>query len=196
MKEILIATCNKGKLREIELLLHGVVSRICSPADFPPMPEVEENGETFAANAVLKARAAFNATGLPVIADDSGLVVDALGGRPGVRSARFAGEGSSDGENNTLLLKEMQGIPVENRTGSFCCVVAFCRENGECITFDGELKGVILDEPKGRGGFGYDPLFLVPEYGRTVAELPMAIKNAISHRGQAFAKMKRYLQNL
>lgn len=196
MKELLVATGNRGKLREIELLLQDVVARIYSPADFPTLPEVEENGETFAENAVLKARTAFNATGIPVIADDSGLVVDALGGRPGVRSARFAGEGASDGANNDLLLKKLQGIPAKNRTGAFCCVAALCRENGKCITFYGELKGIILEEPQGRGGFGYDPLLLVPEYGQTVAELPLEIKNAISHRGQAFAKMKKYLQKL
>lgn len=194
MKELVVATANRGKLRELELLLDGVVERLFSPADFPVFPEVVEDGETFAENAVKKARSAALATGKPVIADDSGLVVGVLGGRPGVRSARFAGEGASDAENNAKLLRELAGVAGARRAAAFCCVIALCFPGGECLTFEGRLEGVILDEPRGRGGFGYDPLFLVPEYGLTLAELPLEIKNNISHRGKAFAMLKVYMQ--
>jgi len=194
MKELLVATGNRGKLRELELLLRGTVARLVSPPDVPALPVVEEDGETFAANAVKKARSAAVATGKAAIADDSGLVVDELGGQPGVRSARFAGEGASDAENNEKLLGELAGVPEERRAAAFHCVIALCMPDGECRTFDGELKGILLEGPRGIGGFGYDPLFLVPEYGQTLAELPLEIKNAISHRGKAFAKLKDYLQ--
>ena len=194
MKELLVATGNRGKLRELEILLHGTVERLISPRDLPSFPSVVEDGETFAENAVKKARCAALATGKITIADDSGLVVDALGGRPGVRSARFAGDDASDGENNVKLLIELAGVPADRRTAAFHCVIALCTPDGECLTFDGDLEGVLLEGPRGDGGFGYDPLFLVPEYGQTLAELPIAIKNAISHRGKALAKLKNYLQ--
>lgn len=196
MRELLVATANKGKLREIELLLQGTVARLFSPVDFPTLPEVVEDGETFTDNAIKKARSAAIATGMPVIADDSGLVVDQLDGRPGVRSARFAGETASDADNNARLLRELAGVSAERRTAAFRCVIALCMPDGACMTFDGALNGVILDEPRGTAGFGYDPLFLVPEFGQTLAELPLAVKNAISHRGRAFAGLKEYLQCL
>jgi XTP/dITP diphosphohydrolase len=196
MKELLVATGNKGKLKEIELLLQGTVERILSPADFPNLPGVEEDGETFEENAIKKARSTAVATGMPTIADDSGLMVDMLDGRPGVRSARFAGEKASDAENNARLLRELAGVSAQRRTAAFHCMIALCMPEGECQTFDGELKGVMLDAPRGDGGFGYDPLFLVPEYGQTLAELSLEVKNAISHRGRAFAKLKEYLQRV
>lgn len=196
MKELVVATANKGKLRELELLLHGVVDDILSLADFPAMPPVVEDGATFAENAIKKARVAAASTGKPAIADDSGLVVDALDGAPGVRSARFAGEGAGDLENNSKLLAMMEGISPKERQGAFCCVIAFCLPDGTCRTFSGELKGLVLSEPQGSGGFGYDPLFLLPEYGKTLAELPMEVKNRISHRGVALAKLIDYLDNL
>ena len=193
MKELLVATGNKGKLRELELLLHGSVERIRSLADFPELPAVEEDGGTFVENAIKKARSVAVATGLPVLADDSGLVVDLLGGRPGVHSARFAGETATDNENNARLLRELAGMPVESRGAAFRCVLALCLPDGSCDTFDGELRGVILETPRGTEGFGYDPLFLVPEYGQTLAELPLAIKNRISHRGKALLRLKEFL---
>lgn len=196
MRELLVATANKGKLREIELLLQGTVARLFSPVDFPTLPEVVEDGGTFADNAVKKARSAAIATGMPVIADDSGLVVDQLDGRPGVRSARFAGEMASDADNNARLLRELAGVPAERRTAAFRCVIALCTPDGACMTFDGALNGVILEEPRGTAGFGYDPLFLVPEFGQTLAELPLEVKNAISHRGRAFVRLKEHLQSL
>ena len=193
MKELLVATGNKGKLRELEVLLTGIVDRLYSLADFPDVPSVEEDGLTFAENALKKARSAAAATGMPVIADDSGLVVDALDGRPGVFSARFAGEGAGDAANNAKLLEEMRAVPAGQRSAAFKCAIAYCRPDGECHTFTGELGGVILEWPAGERGFGYDPLFLVPEYNQTLAELPMEIKNRISHRGAAFRSLQEHL---
>ena len=194
MTELVVATRNSGKIRELEHLLAGVVERVIPLSAFPQAPEVEEDGETFEENAIKKARAAMEATGLPVIADDSGLVVDALGGRPGVLSARFAGEGTGDAANNRKLVRELAGIPASRRTAAFHCVLAFCLPGGTCRTFEGRLSGVILEEPCGDGGFGYDPLFLVPEYGLTLAQLPLELKNRISHRGRALEELKRYLE--
>jgi XTP/dITP diphosphohydrolase len=193
MKELLVASGNKGKLREFGELLKGVVDTILSPADFPGLPEVEEDGVTFEENALKKARSAALFTGRPVLADDSGLSVDFLDGRPGVYSARYAGENASDADNNALLLRELAGVPAERRGGAFHCVIALCLPDGSCQTFDGSLPGVILEAPRGEGGFGYDPLFLVPEYGQTFSELPLEIKNAISHRGRAMQLLKAAL---
>jgi XTP/dITP diphosphohydrolase len=194
MKELVVATGNMGKLREMELLLQGSVTRLLSPVDFPLYPEVVEDGKTFAENAVKKARCASLATKKPALADDSGLVVDTLGGLPGVHSARFAGEKATDVENNIKLIAMLSGVPLARRTAAFHCVIALCMPNGDCMTFDGDLKGVILNESRGSGGFGYDPFFLVPEYDQTLAELSLSVKNEISHRGKAFAKLKDYLQ--
>jgi XTP/dITP diphosphohydrolase len=193
MKELLVASGNKGKLREFGELLKGVVDTILSPADFPGFPEVEEDGDTFEANAIKKALSAAIFTGKPVLADDSGLSVEYLDGRPGVYSARFAGEGASDADNNALLLRELSGVPQGKRGAAFHCVIALCQPDGSCQTFDGSLPGVILEAPRGAGGFGYDPLFLVPEYGQTFSELPLELKNAISHRGRAMQQLKAAL---
>ena len=194
MKSLVVATRNSGKIRELEHLLEGMVTTILPLNRFPDLPEVEEDGATFAENAVKKARAAAAATGLPALADDSGLVVDLLDGRPGVFSARFAGEGAGDAANNRKLLEEMAGIPAAGRTAAFHCVLALCLPDGNCWTFDGTLPGIILTGQQGDGGFGYDPLFLVPEYGRTLAELPLETKNQISHRGKALAQLRRHLE--
>jgi XTP/dITP diphosphohydrolase len=194
MKELLVATGNRGKLKELEELLSGVVERVRSLADFPAIGAAVEDGATFEANAIKKARHAAQASGLPAIADDSGLVVDALAGRPGVFSARFAGEGAGDGANNARLLTELAAVPTEQRGAAFRCVIAFCLPGGECRTFSGEVRGTILATPAGEGGFGYDPLFLVPEYAKTMAELPLTVKNRISHRGRAFALLREYLE--
>jgi len=196
MMELLVATGNRGKFREIEELLRDTVTKLYSLEDFPGIPQVEEDGATFTENAVKKGQSAAHATGKPVIADDSGLEVDLLGGRPGVYSARFAGEDADDSENNSRLLVELANLPGDQRTAAFRCVIALCFPDGSCRTFTGALKGVILNEPRGTGGFGYDPLFLVPEYGLTLAELPMEVKNTISHRGKALARLKEYLAKL
>lgn len=193
MKELVVASGNRGKLTEIAGILQGFVGRMYSPADFPRIPEVIEDGDSFEANARKKALAAAVATGVPALADDSGLVVDALGGRPGVHSARFAGQGCGDAANNEMLLRCLEGIESLGRTAAFHCVVALCYPDGNCEFFRGELNGVILDAPRGEGGFGYDPLFLVPELGKTLAELDMETKNRISHRGIALEKLKLYI---
>lgn len=193
MKELVVATGNKGKLKEIEALLQGCVGSLLSPADFSEFPVVEEDGLTFEENAVKKAKAAAAITGKPVIADDSGLVVDALEGRPGVYSARFAGEGAGDAENNAKLLDELAQVPLDERSAAFHCVVALCFPDGHYFTFNGELEGMIIDSPRGAEGFGYDPLFFLPDHKLTLAELPMAIKNKISHRGKALAALKEFL---
>lgn len=196
MKELIVASRNSGKILEINQLLKGCVTNILSLQDFPDLPEIVEDGATFEENALKKARIAALAVGKPVVADDSGLMVDSLGGSPGVYSARFAGDGATDTENNEKLLKELSGIPTEKRHAFFRCVIAICFQDGTCKTFSGELEGLILNAPRGTGGFGYDPLFLVREYGKTLAELPMEIKNRISHRGKALNKLKSFLTEI
>jgi XTP/dITP diphosphohydrolase len=193
MKELLVATQNKGKLAEIAAILNGCVERLYSSADFPNLPPVVEDGETFEDNARKKALGAALATGIPALADDSGLVVDVLGGRPGVYSARFAGDGSSDARNNEKLLLELNSVPSGKRTAAFHCAVALCFPEGTCRIFRGELTGVLLDCPRGRGGFGYDPLFVPLGHNKTLAELDPDTKNAISHRGKALKGLREFL---
>jgi XTP/dITP diphosphohydrolase len=193
MTRLVVATRNRGKLKEIGKLLEAASLSLLPLSDFPDFPDVEEDGATFEENAIKKALTAAQATGLPALADDSGLVVEALGGRPGVFSARFAGEGSSDDENNAKLLQELAGMPTGERQAAFRCVIALCLPNGECRTFEGELHGIILEERRGSEGFGYDPLFLVPEHGKTLAELSLEVKNTISHRGKALESLREYL---
>lgn len=192
MKELLVATGNKGKMNEIRQILAGCVDRLYCLADFPDLPEVIEDGLTFEENACKKAMTAARATGIPAIADDSGLVVAALGGHPGILSARYAGIGARDTENNQKLLDEMADFTAQQRSCFFYCAVALCYPDGTCRTFSGTLNGVLLDSPRGAGGFGYDPLFLLPEYGKTLAELGSELKNGISHRGMALAKLRDF----
>ncbi|HXV19496.1 MAG TPA: RdgB/HAM1 family non-canonical purine NTP pyrophosphatase, partial [Desulfuromonadales bacterium] len=163
---------------------------------FPDLPEVEEDGETFADNARKKAVTVARLTGRLTLADDSGLEVMHLGGAPGVRSARYAGAVADDAANNRKLLAALAGVPRAGRRGAFVCAMALCGPDGGCRFFSGRLEGIIGEEPRGDGGFGYDPLFLVPEYGKTLAELPLEIKNRISHRGQALRQALAYLRQL
>ena len=164
--------------------------------------DADETGTTFVENAVIKARHAVEATGLPAIADDSGITVDALDGRPGVYSARYAGPGASDDENNARLLAELEGVPGEQRGAAFHCVVCLVMPGdgdaggNEVVIAEGEWRGRILHEPRGAGGFGYDPLFFVPELGCSSAELRPEEKNARSHRGKALAELARRLREL
>jgi XTP/dITP diphosphohydrolase len=183
INEIVLATANKGKIREFSGLLEGVFGRIISLNDLESPPEVVEDGATFRDNAIKKARAISAYSGKPALADDSGLVVDALGGRPGVYSARYAGEGANDRDNITKLLTELRGI--ENRSARFVCVLALVTPDGEEMTAEGTCEGVIITEPRGEGGFGYDPVFFLPEYGKTMAEIAPELKNKISHRARA-----------
>ncbi len=188
MSKLLIATNNPGKAREYRALLADLPVEITFPAQEGLALEVEETGETFAANARLKAVAFAQASGLPALADDSGLEVDALGGAPGVRSARYAGPGATDADRTRKLLAALADVPPGRRTARFRCVVALAWPDGVVQTAEGVCEGEIGFEPRGAHGFGYDPVFLVAGYGgRTMAELPPAEKNRISHRARAVA---------
>jgi XTP/dITP diphosphohydrolase len=183
--KLLVATRNAGKLREIRALLAPESVEVLALTDWEGAPDVEEDGETFLENARKKAWALARATGLPVLADDSGLMVDALGGLPGVRSARYAGPAGGVRENNRKLLEELQGVPSgARRAASLCCMV-LAVPGGDEITAEGRLEGVILNSPRGEGGFGYDPLFFVETAGLTLAEMDLAAKNRLSHRARA-----------
>jgi len=196
MKRLVVATRNKGKIIEINDLLAGLVEQVSSAADFAGFPETVEDGATFEENALKKAREAARFSGLPALADDSGLVVDVLNGDPGVFSARYAGVGAGDAANNARLMKECQDIPDEQRQAAFVCVMAFVTPEGDECTFDGRVTGRILSEPRGEGGFGYDPLFFVDGFGRSMAELTLAEKNTVSHRARAFKKFREYLETI
>ncbi len=161
-------------------------------ADFPSVEMPPETGKTFEENAFIKARHASKETGLPSIADDSGLEVAALSGRPGVFSARYAGEKATDEENFSRLLEELKGVPTDKRRARFVCVIAFCSPEGIEAAFEGELNGRIAFSPKGGHGFGYDPVFLLPKLGKTVAELEPHEKNLISHRRMAMDKLRQW----
>ncbi|RPF46974.1 XTP/dITP diphosphohydrolase [Thermodesulfitimonas autotrophica] len=196
MKRIVVATTNQGKLKEIEEILAPLGLSVTSLAAYPGFPEIEEDGATFKENAVKKAQFTATFTGEIALADDSGLEVDYLGGAPGVRSARFAGEPKNDAANNAKLLRLLASVPWEKRTARFRCVIAVATPNGEVATAEGTAEGYILTAPRGTGGFGYDPLFYFPEYGKTFAELPPEVKNQVSHRGRALAKLKEVLATL
>jgi len=195
MIKLLVATNNPGKVREYEALLRGLSLTLTYPAQEGIDIEVEETGSTFAENACLKATAYARASGLLTLADDSGLEVDALGGQPGTRSARFAGEGTSDEDRYRLLLNKLEGLPWERRTARFRCVIAIATPQGEVRTAEGTCEGVIASEPKGEHGFGYDPVFYMPEHGQTMAELEPEVKNRISHRARAAEGARRILQD-
>ncbi|MEZ4600329.1 MAG: XTP/dITP diphosphatase [Syntrophotaleaceae bacterium] len=192
--QLVVATGNRGKLKEIRKLLDESGIDILGLDDLGGLPEIIEDGHTFEENALKKADTVARATGLLTLADDSGLVVDALDGAPGVFSARYAGEGAGDDANNRKLLQGLAGLELSRRSAAFCCVMALCRADGWSRVFHGRVTGLITMEPRGDGGFGYDPLFLVPEYGRTMAELSLDIKNRISHRGQALRQAIAFLK--
>jgi len=196
LKELVVATRNRGKLKEIQAALSGVVETVRSASDFPNFPDTVEDGATFVENARKKAREAMLFTRLPALADDSGLVVDALDGRPGVFSARFAGESAEDADNNRKLLAEMEKISSERRQAAFECAMAFVMPDGAEEMFAGRVGGRILTEGRGLEGFGYDPLFLVDGFDRTMAELTLEEKNEISHRGQALRQFCAYLEKM
>jgi len=192
-REVVIATRNPGKLREIEAILSPLHLKLLSLRDFPDLPEVEEDGATFAENAGKKARAIARLTGRPAIADDSGLAVDALGGQPGVLSARYAGENTTDRERYQKLLDEMAEIPEGKRQATFVCTLAVAFPKGKIQIVKGECRGWITFAPRGKHGFGYDPIFFVPGFGKTMAELEPEVKNRISHRARALEKLKLIL---
>jgi XTP/dITP diphosphohydrolase len=196
MMTLLVATRNAGKLKEIRRLLEAGGIRVVGLDNFPDAPEVEEDGETFALNAAKKAETIAGFSGLPCLADDSGLVVASLGGRPGVHSARFSGPDADDRSNNRKLLEEMTLVPENQRQASFCCVMALCLPGASTRLFEGRVEGLILERERGDGGFGYDPLFWLPDFDCTMAELPLDVKNRISHRGQALRRVVDYLSRL
>ena len=195
MKRVVIATRNRGKIRELQALLEDLGVELVSVAEMEGVPEVVEDGATFLENARKKAVEVARATGLPAIADDSGLEVDALQGRPGIYSARYAGQGASDRDNYMKLLKELEGVPEEKRTARFRCVMVAALPDGTFIWTDGTCEGLIAEEPKGSQGFGYDPVFYLPDRGRTMAEISKEEKNAISHRGKAMRRLKEKLKD-
>ena len=184
---LVLATRNKGKLREFQELLKDFPVEVKSLADFGPIPEVVEDGETFDDNAYKKAYFTAKVLGLPAIADDSGLAVEALEGAPGVYSARYAGEKATDAENSAKLLKNMEGIT--NRKAAFHCVISIAVPSGPALTYEGTCEGELLAVPRGEDGFGYDPIFFYPELGKSFAELTMEEKNRVSHRGRAMAEV-------
>lgn len=191
--KLVVATRNAGKLKEIRRLLEPQGISILGLDMFPSAPEVEEDGDTFALNAAKKAETIASVTGLPCLADDSGLVVASLQGRPGVHSARFSGADATDLSNNQKLLDEMAPVPENDRQAAFCCVMALCLPGEPTRLFEGSVEGVILRRSRGEGGFGYDPLFWLPEFDSTMAELPLDTKNKISHRGHALRQVVEFL---
>ena len=193
MTEIVLATRNIGKLKEFERLLGGLDVTLHTLNEFPDVSDIEESGSTFEENALIKATEVSRTTGMVVIADDSGLAVEALGGRPGVMSARYSGEDADDSKNNTKLILDMQAVPEGERKATFVCVIALATPDGRNMTVNGRCEGEIGFAPKGEGGFGYDPLFYLPDYGCTMAELSPDEKDAVSHRGMAVRELRKVL---
>jgi XTP/dITP diphosphohydrolase len=195
--KLVIATKNRNKIVEIKNKLHDLGHvEISSLLDFVNPPEILEDGTTFEENAIKKAVTIARYSDLPVMADDSGLVVDILGGEPGVRSARYGGPGLDDTGRNKLLLKRLAGIPVDRRSARFVCVIALALPDGTCRTVEGTCEGLIIEEMRGAAGFGYDPLFLIPELAKTMAELTLEEKNRISHRARALDLAKEILKRM
>lgn len=196
MGVLLIATANPDKGREIARLLAGLPVELRTLRDLPDVSLPEETGATLEENAVLKARAACEATGLPALADDTGLEVEALGGLPGVRSARYAGEDATYADNCRKLLRDLAGVERERRGARFVCVLALYRGDGRILLFTGAAEGRILEAPRGAGGFGYDPVFYVPAAGKTFAEMTAEEKGRYSHRGAALRKLRAYFEEI
>lgn len=193
MMEIVVASSNKGKVAEIIAALADLPVKVLALGDIGGVPEAVEDGLTFEANALLKATHYSAFLGKPCLADDSGLEVDALHGEPGVYSARYSGEAATDSSNNAKLLSELAAVCPQSRTARFRCVLAYISPEGITLTAEGSCEGLILDEPRGESGFGYDPLFYLPSLGKTLAELDLAGKNTVSHRGQALRNMAQKL---
>lgn len=187
-RPLVLATRNQGKIAEFRALLAGFDVEIKDLGDFGPIPEVAEDGETFEDNAYTKAHATARVLGLPALADDSGLVVEALGGAPGVRSARYAGEGAGDRENNRKLLEALKG--VEDRRARFECVLAIAVPRGPALVYEGRCEGRITREMVGEQGFGYDPVFYYPPLEKTFGQMTREEKNRVSHRGKAMAEFR------
>jgi XTP/dITP diphosphohydrolase len=196
MPKLLLATFNPGKIREYRALLDGVGYEMTTLPEEGIAQVVTESGNTYEQNARLKATAYAKTSYLITLADDSGLEVDALNGEPGIKSARFAGKAATDADRVNALLVRLDGVPWERRTARFKCLIAISTPEGQCQTCHGECPGIISLGPKGRNGFGYDPIFFLPEIGKTMAELPLEMKNQISHRARATQKARQILQRL
>jgi XTP/dITP diphosphohydrolase len=196
IRELVLATRNRHKREELAALLRDMGTTIRTLDEFPDAPDVVEDGETCEANAVKKARVIAEFTGLPAVADDTGLEVDALGGRPGVYAARYAGEDATYEDNCRKLLRELMGVPRERRTARFLTVAAIAFPSDGIRVTRGMLDGVIAEEAIGTLGFGYDPVFLIPELGKTLAQMSADQKNSISHRAKAFAQAKDLLREM
>ena len=196
MPKLLLATSNQGKTKEYRFLLDGLGYQITTLAEEGITEAVIESGSNYEQNARLKAISYANLSQLTTLADDSGLEVDALNGEPGVKSARFAGETATDAEKVNFLLAKLNGVPWEKRTARFKCVIAIASPEGQFEVCYGECQGMIVLEAKGENGFGYDPIFFLPEIGETMAELPFELKNQISHRARASQKARQMLQKL
>ncbi len=194
-RDLVLATRNPHKGAELAAILAGLPVRIRTMDEFPDVPDVVEDGETCEANAVKKARAVSEATGLLAVADDTGLEVDALGGRPGVYAARYAGQQATYEDNCRKLLQELAGVPHDRRTARFVTVAAVAEPSEKVQVTTGRLDGLITEAQVGEQGFGYDPVFYVPDLGKTLAELSSEEKNRISHRAKAFAQVRELLQN-
>ncbi len=196
IRELVLATRNRHKGEELTALLGDLGITIRTLDEFPDAPEVVEDGDTCEANAVKKAQAIADFTGLPAVADDTGLEVDALGGRPGVYAARYAGEDATYEDNCQKLLRELMGVPREQRTARFLTIAAIALPAGRIRVAQGTLNGMIAEEPSGTLGFGYDPIFVVPELGKALAQLSADQKNRISHRAKAFTQAKDLLREM
>ena len=193
-KKIIAATKNRGKLEEIAQLLSNLPYDVISMTEAGITDDIDETGATFEENALIKARAVWRVTGETVIADDSGLEVDHLGGAPGVYSARYAGEGATDADRNKKLLSALTGVTADKRSARFVCSIALIFPDGRELVVRGTCEGYIADGPAGNNGFGYDPLFYVPEFGLTIAQMDAGLKNGISHRGNALRKILDILE--
>ncbi len=196
MKKIIFATKNKGKFKELKSLFfeNQLNFELISLNDLEDVPEIYENGKSFKENAYIKARTIFDKYKIPVIGDDSGIIAEALGNEPGIYSARYAGENATDEENNKKLIKMLKNF--DNKNAFFQCVLCFIDKNGKEYYTEGKCKGIIIDTPRGENGFGYDPIFYIPELGKTIAELNMSEKNKISHRAKAFNNLVKLLKEI
>jgi len=199
MKRLIIASKNKKKVEEIVDILNDFPFEVVSMEQAGINNDIEETGKTFEENAKLKAVEIFKASGEPAFADDSGIEIDYLDGKPGIYSARFAGKDATDDDRNKKILKMLEGVPYEKRTARFICAIALVLSENEHFIVKGICEGIISKEPKGENGFGYDPIFYVPEYNMTTAQMPPAQKHKISHRGKALdlmvEELKKYMKN-
>jgi XTP/dITP diphosphohydrolase len=196
MLKVIIATKNAGKAKEFVKMFEPYNIEVKTLLDFPEFAEIEETGKTFEENAILKAETVCAQLGVMAIADDSGIMVDALDGRPGIYSARYAGVEKDDEANNDKLLEELKDVPQEERTARYYCALAFASPNHRTITVHDTCEGIILSKRQGTNGFGYDPLFYLPERGETMAEITAQEKNEISHRAKALRKLENYLSQV